>query len=164
MHQNASFFRILILEDKKPNMVKKTNNLSRKIMMLEPPAELFSRVMSRLSQENKIALVKRRLILFSVILALSAIASFPTVNILQKELAVSGFWQYVKLLFSDFGTTITYWKDFGLLILETLPAISLAGSLGIILAIIISFHFVIRYIRIFTKLTHIYSNHNQYEY
>ncbi|MFA5021820.1 MAG: hypothetical protein WC508_01960 [Patescibacteria group bacterium] len=118
------------------------------------PAGLFDKVILRLEQEKKLARAKKRLIIFSIVLLVSVAVSFPIGKLLQNEIIQSGFGQYISLLFYDFKTMLTYWPDFSLTLLETLPAIGLAGILTVMLAIIISLKSVITDGKTFLKLSH----------
>jgi hypothetical protein len=66
-------------------------------------------------------------------LLISIIAFIPATNFLISEIKNSGFLQFASLAFSDFDIVKTYWKNFAFTILETLPALSLALCLVILL-------------------------------
>lgn len=95
----------------------------------EPPTGLLAKVMARIHEEERLMSVRRRLILFSTAALTSAGALIPVINTFQGEFAQSGFSQFSSLVFSDFGSVIANWQDFGLTILESLPATSIIALL-----------------------------------
>lgn len=99
---------------------------------IEPPTGLLEKILKSIhAQERLLAL--RRVALFSVFFIGSIIGLFPTFNMLLSDFNQSGFLQFFSLVFSDFSTIVTYWKSFIIILLETLPAISLALFLTVVL-------------------------------
>lgn len=112
------------------NMVRKDyEKLFTHLTSPEPPAGLLDRIMARIHEEEQLMSVKKRLFLFSITVLVSAIAFIPAISNFQQEFAQSGFLQFVSLLFSDFGLVIADWQNFGLAILESLPAMSITAFL-----------------------------------
>jgi hypothetical protein len=95
----------------------------------EPPAGLFAKIMARIHEEERLLSMKRRLFLFSTTVLISAGALIPVVNAFQTEFAQSGLFQFLSLLFSDLGSVAANWQDFGLAILESLPAMNMMALL-----------------------------------
>ena len=120
-------------------------------MRIELPEGIFDRIMARLKAEQRLLTVKRRLVIFSVG-ALGSMAAFiPAFKMAQLEISNSGFLQFFSLLFSDFGTVAAYWQSFTILLLESLPAMSLAVFLAVIFVFFESLRFLSRDIKfIFT--------------
>lgn len=100
---------------------------------IEPPANLFDAIMARISEEERFLSVKKRLVLFSATILVSAGAAIPAANVLGREFAQSGFSHFLSLMFSDFGAVTANWQDFGLLLLESLPAASIAAFFAVAL-------------------------------
>ncbi|MBI4991682.1 MAG: hypothetical protein HZB99_00490 [Candidatus Harrisonbacteria bacterium] len=96
----------------------------------EPPEGLFDKIIARIREEEQLLFVKRRLILFSIAVVVSATAFIPAINAFQQEFAQSGFSQFLSLIFSDLGSVMANWQDFGLAILESLPAVSIITFLA----------------------------------
>ena len=96
----------------------------------EPPEGLLNKIMARIREEERLLSIKKRLILFSSVVLVSAGAFIPVINAFQAEFAQSGFSQLLSLMFSDFGSVIANWQDFGLTILESLPAMSIISFLA----------------------------------
>lgn len=100
---------------------------------LEPPSGLFNKIMARIWEEECLQSIKKRLVLFSVSLFVSAGAFIPALNASRQGFTNSGFYQYLSLMFSDFGSVMISWQDFGLAVLESLPAISATAFLATLL-------------------------------
>ncbi len=74
-----------------------------------------------------------RLVTYSGILALSVAAVVPAIMSLGSQLSQSGFFQYLSLAISDGGTMWAIGKDFGFLLAESLPVMSLLLVGGILM-------------------------------
>ncbi len=95
---------------------------------------LFEKIMLGIGAEkNKIA-IRRKIAVFSVILAGSFIGLFPAVKAVYSSLISSGFTQLFSLVFSDTAIVMSLWQNFALSLLETLPinGILITGFLGFI--------------------------------
>jgi hypothetical protein len=99
---------------------------------IEPPKGLFNKIMKRIHREERI-LVLRRVIVFSITLLASVVGLFPTYGMLASDLSRSGFFRFLSLTFSDFSVVTAYWQSFAMILLQSLPALSLALFLAIIL-------------------------------
>lgn len=117
--------------------------------MVEPSPELFTKIIARIHSEKRILNLKRRLIFFSLGLIISAIALVPAFNTARADFNESGFSQFFSLLFSDFGSVLTYWQSFVLTLLESLPVMSMVVFLFIIFIFFESLKFLTRDIKIF---------------
>lgn len=115
--------------------------------MPEPSPKLFSKIMNRIQKEERILAVKK-ICVFSLIFVISAIAFFPAIIFLASEIKNSGFLQFASLAFSDFEIVKTYWQNFALTILETLPALSLALFLAILFTFLQSIKSLLKNIKI----------------
>jgi len=106
---------------------------------LEPPelpAGLFNKIMARIREEELLLSVKKRLILFSAVILASVGVLIPVVSAFQVELTQSDFSQFLSLMFSDLSAVTANWQDFGLALLESLPATSLIAFLATILILL----------------------------
>lgn len=102
----------------------------------EPPAGLFNKIMARIQEEELLLSIKKRLILFSGVVLSSVGILIPVVSAFQAEFARSSFSQFLSLMFSDLGAVTANWQDFGLALLESLPATSLIAFLATILVLL----------------------------
>jgi hypothetical protein len=57
----------------------------------------------------------------------------PSLKILLSDFSQSGFIHFFSLMFSDFPAVTTYWQSFTMILLESLPAVSLALFLAVVL-------------------------------
>jgi len=93
------------------------------INSIEPPKGLETRVMARISGEEK-RLARIKIWAFGG----SSIASFGlllwAVIYLVKSVRESGFWQYFSLVFSENGAIFAYWRELSLSLAESLPIAS----------------------------------------
>lgn len=95
---------------------------------------LFEKIMGRIGMEkNKIA-IKRKIAVFSVMLAVSFVGLIPAVKAAYSGFANSGFTQLFSLIFSDTAIVMSLWQNFALSLLETLPinGILIAGVFAVI--------------------------------
>ena len=95
---------------------------------------LFEKIMLRIMAEKKAIAIKRKIVIFSFVLAISFVGLVPAIKSAYSGFANSGFTQLFSLIFSDTTAVIGLWQNFALAILETLPinGILLAGVLAII--------------------------------
>lgn len=132
MHQNAFLFRI-------DNMTYINPNL---------PEGLLERVLFRIEAEKRKQIAQRRLLLSGLFFTGSLTALIPIFGIFWDNLLSSGFGQIISLLFLDMGSVIANWQDWGLGILESLPAVSIAGLLSVLLALLIAAKFIFKFNKI----------------
>jgi len=113
---------------------------------IEPRQELLGLILQRIHKEERLLTI-RRVVLFSTIFACSVIGLVPTFNMLMLDISSSGFNNFFSLLFSDFSVVTTYWQSFVMILLETLPALSLALFLAVILTFLESAKFITKDIK-----------------
>ena len=99
---------------------------------VELPPGLFNKILKRIHKEERV-LVLRRIVIFSITLAGSLLSLAPSFKILGSDFSRSGFISFFSLIFSDFSAVTTYWQSFMMILLETLPAVSLALFLAVLL-------------------------------
>ncbi len=116
---------------------------------IEPPYGLLDKILTRIHKEERI-LVLRRIILFSTTLIISIIGFIPSFKILASDLSQSGFINFLSLIFSDFSSVATYWQSFSMILLETLPAVSLAIFLAVLLILFQSIKSLTKNVKIIT--------------
>ena len=102
---------------------------------VEPPKGLLGKILKRIRKEERL-LVFRKVIIFSVTLTGSLIGLVPSFKILLSDFSRSGFLSFFSLMFSDFSVIEKYWQSFLMILLETLPAASLALFLAVILILL----------------------------
>ena len=99
--------------------------------LIEPPIGLYEKIITRIHHKERV-LILRRVIVFSTTLIISLVLFFPVVSMLMYDINQSGFLQFSSLMFSDTSSVMTYWRSFMMTLLETLPALSLALFLAVL--------------------------------
>jgi membrane protein CcdC involved in cytochrome C biogenesis len=119
--------------------------------------QLFEKIMLRIKEEQRIAAVKRIMVVSFVVAAGSIAAFIPVFNAMRASLYDSGFISSFSLIFSDFGVVLSYWQNFSLSLLETFPVLEFVEVLSVSLVFFISVNFIIksiRYISEFSKINY----------
>ena len=75
---------------------------------------------------------RRKLWLLSTLGISSLSAAIPTASAALRDLAGSGFYEYLSLAFSNGGRALEYWKELSLSLLESLPVTGLSVSLFLV--------------------------------
>lgn len=114
---------------------------------MNPPKGLLEKILKRIHQEERI-LVLRKIIIFSVTLGVSLVGLMPSAGMLLSDFNRSGFVNFFSLMFSDFSSVATYWQSFTMVLLETLPAVSLALFLAVLVTLLQSIKSLTRNIKI----------------
>lgn len=117
---------------------------------IEPPKELLEKVLKRVHKEQRIFVI-RKIVIFSTTLTLSLLAFIPSFNILISDFNKSGFLNFFSLAFSDFSAVAIYWKSFTMILLETLPTLSLALFLAVLLTFLQSIKSLTKNIKIISN-------------
>ncbi|MDO8668598.1 MAG: hypothetical protein Q7K35_05975 [bacterium] len=107
-------------------------------MLIEPRADLYDRIINRINREEKLMILKRRLIIEFLGSAMSLLFFIPLTIRLLSDLAKSGLAEFSSLLFTDFGLIMSNIGDYVLTILESTPALSLSLTLAALLALVFS--------------------------
>ncbi|MCX6723991.1 MAG: hypothetical protein NT155_02315 [Candidatus Staskawiczbacteria bacterium] len=123
---------------------------------IEPPIGLLEKILKRIHREERI-LVIRRVIIFSILLIGSLLGFIPSLRMLVSDFNQSGFSSFFSLVFSDFSLVSAYWKNFMIILLETLPAASLALFLAVLLIILESIKLIAKDVKII-KSHHLMAN------
>lgn len=121
------------------------NNLHK----IEPPESLYKTIISRI-QFEKIRRAKIRLVFFGITALASITASVPALSVVHRELTSSGFYQYIPLIYSDSGLVLFQWKEFSLLLIESLPTVSIIIFMTVIFTFIVSFKSIMKNVIIFS--------------
>lgn len=98
---------------------------SYKKFEIEPPPELFEKIVSRIQKEKRLASARQKIFIFSAGLFWSLVAFIPSYQIVRAELMQSGFFQFFSLIFSDLSVVVVYWQSFAFTLMESLPIMSL---------------------------------------
>lgn len=112
-----------------------------------PPKDLLSKILNRIKEE-RLLVIKRRIIFFSLGAVGSVFAFIPALSAARTEFDQSGIVQFFSLLFSNPSFISAFWEDFTLLILESLPVLSVAVILLTIFVFLGSLKFLVQDIMI----------------
>ena len=112
----------------------------------EPHSGLFGAIMQRIDAES-VRAAKRRFVIFSVGCIGSLIGVVPAFIIMRTNMMQSGFAEFFPLLFSDTGSLTEYWQNFLFMLLESLPAVSIAAFLATVFVFLGSLRFLTRDIK-----------------
>lgn len=97
---------------------------------LKAPQHLLPAIVARIQE-----LRQRRARLYTFMLGLASLltgaALLPAWNYASQELYTSGFFDYWSLLFSDHSVVLSAWREFALLLIESLPSIAVLLLLGL---------------------------------
>ena len=111
----------------------------------KPPKRLFWAIVKRLKLEKNLKIFKEKFSIFLAVLIISIILVAAAFFIFNSELAGSESGSLFSLLFSDTGIILSYYKNFVLAILESMPVVSIIFSLAAIVLAMISLRFVVGY-------------------
>lgn len=117
---------------------------------IEPPIELLDNVLCRI-KKKELCLVAWRGALFLCIMIATAIFLTPAFKMLTEDINQSGFFYFVSLLFSDFSVIASYWKNFTLALLESVPAVSLALFFAVLVLFLESLKYFSRDAKVILK-------------
>ncbi len=111
---------------------------------LEPPEGLLDKIILRIDVEKKRRTVRFGVGLFGVLAVAAVVAFIPALGELQSEMAGSGFSQFFSLIFSDTQVVLTYWREFVLSLVESMPLFGMTVVLGSVLVFLASVKFLVR--------------------
>ena len=122
------------------------------IIEIQPPEDLLAKIIRSVHREERI-LVFKKTIAFSAFFIFSFFAFTPAYRNLISDLNQTGFLNFSSLMFSDSSAVLANWQSFGLILLETLPVVSLALFLAVVLTFLQS-------LKSLTKNVKIIKNHH----
>ena len=136
MHQNEALVRI-------SNMGLEVERVLHSIPQEDLPVGLFSAVLLAILQERK----RTARIKFGIPAFIAAVSLISSVAAAQYALAAfsqSTFINYVSLAFTDTGAIASYWQDFSLSLIESVPVAALAVLLAFVFVLIYSARITMR--------------------
>jgi len=114
--------------------------------------------MDRVALEKQRQLSRRKLFIFSSAFGLCLILIIPVLQSFISEISYSGFGEYLRLAIYDSSIISSYGHEWILSILESLPALSLAGLLLISASLLISLKNILANAKKFNQLSHLNIN------
>lgn len=132
-------------------MEKKLIKVFQKARYEEKP-DLALNVWHSLVIRNK-RITRLKLWAFSFVGFTSLVGLIPAWRILSSDLAQSGFYEYLSLIFSSGNSFFSYWKEFLFSVAESLPTMSIILSLSLIFTLFLSLRYIAKQIIIRSQLT-----------
>ncbi len=110
-----------------------------------PEANLADNIWKAVIKHNQ-RIVYFKLTTLSIIGLVSLGSLLPAFRILARDFSQSGFYEYLSLTFSSSESLVAYWRDFLLLLAESLPVMSITLFLMLIFIFFLSFKYAMRQI------------------
>jgi|GEM_PF-3734205 len=129
-------------EPKEQSSSYKSRINSRAMQKIQPPEQLYSRIIEQIRRE-KLLQIKRRIIFFGSALMLSFVGFIAAAAHLFQDVNTSGFLQLLSLTATDFRIVSANFSDYLLSLIEAFPILSaglLCGILLILAVIVYKFH------------------------
>ncbi|OGI60309.1 hypothetical protein A2641_01125 [Candidatus Nomurabacteria bacterium RIFCSPHIGHO2_01_FULL_37_25] len=112
---------------------------------LLPEANLADDIWKAVIKRNQ-RIVYSKLITLSLTGFVSLYSLAPAFRMLALDFSQSGFYEYLSLTFSSGGSIVAYWKDFLLLLAESLPVMSILLFLMLVFVFFLSLKYAIKQI------------------
>ena len=136
MHQNTYPYRMIVVCKKKLKEIFLKASLIAKDNLAD---DSWQAIIKYEKQSIRI-----KLWAFSLISLTSFIVLIPVLKTMLSNFSQSGFYEYLSLVFSSGGLIISYWRDFLSSLAESLPVMSIALSLTLIVILFMSLKYVTR--------------------
>ena len=111
----------------------------------EEKSNLADNIWDNIVRRNK-RIINIKLWSFSFIGFFSFLGLIPAYKTLSSDLAQSGFYEYLSLVFSSNNSIFSYWKELVLSIAESLPTMSIVLSFSLIFILFLSLRYVTKQI------------------
>lgn len=95
---------------------------------------------------------KIKMWIYSSVVIISLGGLIPAISDLSSQFANSGFYEYLSLAFSSNGSILSYWKEFVLSLVDSLPVTSLIFSFILLFIFFISTRLVMRQFKFKSQL------------
>jgi hypothetical protein len=117
-------------------MTKSLENILKKAIC-EPEIDLEEKILSCINRRNN-KINNFKIYFFYILGFLSIISIVPAINLLISDFTSSGLYEYSILIFSNTETVFSMGKEYLLILLESLPILSLIITLSITFLLLIS--------------------------
>ena len=107
-------------------MRKDYEKLFKYVKPQEPSVGLFDKIIMAIKKEQELQHTKRLLFGFLFLLIISIISTPFSFILLINQTKSSGIHYFISSAFSNFSVFITFWKEFSLAILESMPVVAVA--------------------------------------
>jgi len=136
-------------------MDKKLANLFKNIQSANPPEKLSENILMRIEKIQK-RRFQLKTLLSTIGSSISVLAAVYLFFILGSSIVNSEFWNILSLAFSDVSVVAQNWQEFSLLLLETIPALTLALILIPVFTLLLSLNSLVN--------SGIFNKFNRYNY
>lgn len=123
---------------------------------LKMPRDLLKKIMDRINAEREAISIRNKFITALASFLVIFVIAIPTWQYFQTDIAISGFSQFIRLIFYDFKIVLANWQDYVLSLLETLPVFSAIA----VLLVILGFTIALKYLSKFGKILFFHSKLN----
>jgi hypothetical protein len=126
--------------------MNKHPTLHETLACVEAPEGLCASVLSRINGAKRRS-AQWHAALFGLSTVASVAVLIPTLEYTSEQLYASGFYEYASFVVSDNSLATTYWREFSLSLLESLPSIALLLLLPIVAMLVWSLIRLVRNVR-----------------
>lgn len=99
------------------------------------PAYLAPKILAHIARARK-RLALRRTALSSGVFLLSIFGFIESVRYFADDLYLTGFTDYFNLLFTNTHVVLTFWREFALMLIQSLPPLPLAAALVLFISMV----------------------------
>ena len=125
--------------------------LFQKLEQFEPSEKLRNGILARIDFEKRRS-TRTRLAFLGALATASFVAMIPSFQYLAQEFSQTGIYQYLSLIFSDGSIVIASWKEFSLLLAESLPLVEITIFLATVFTFLISVKLAVKNVGLNYKL------------
>ena len=129
------------------NMRKNRGEIFHNLAYVEPPHGLAESVIVRIMRERR-RWARTRVFFLAASACISCAAFIPALEEASREFSQSGFYQYFSLAFSDGSVLFASWKEFSLLLAESLPLMGITLVLAALFVLLASIRLMARDVRV----------------
>lgn len=112
--------------------------LFRRLPTVKAPSGLHQSIIARVG-EARLRVMRIKFAVFSLLGIASGAALFPLISSTSSKMLESGFADYASLLLTDSGAVLSYWQEFSITLLESLPILGLTLILCAVLSMLQTF-------------------------
>lgn len=126
--------------------MKREEGLHHTLATIEPPQGLHAAILARIGLAKRRA-AQLRAGLFGAVALVCGTVLVPALEYTGNQLYASGFYEYLSLISSDNSLLLTYWREFGLSLVESLPSLALLLVLPTVVALVWSLARLVKNVR-----------------
>ncbi len=121
----------------------KKAGLETYLQVNEAPSGLYAAILLRI-KAAQLRAARVRTGLFGALALLSLVALVPALQYTAEQFYASGFYDYLLLIVSDHSLVLTYWQQFALTLIESLPSLALLLLVPVVVVLLYSLRKVIQ--------------------